>query len=107
MMLLTLTSRQKPLYSDVSSERVQTYLQMSAETDHSKRGMVTKMAFLCNINQANRLLVQYCMLQMYLLQPDAIFQSHSLASAEWEKIIQLRKSGNGDLSLKESSHASL
>ena len=106
-MLLTLVSQQQ-LFIDVSSEqRVQTYLQLAPESSYGRGSLVTKMAFLCDANQAKRLLVHYFMLQTYLLQPDAIFQAHSLASAEWEKIIQLKEAGNTELSLKASSHSSL
>ena len=106
-MLLTLVSRQQ-LFIDISSEqRVQTYLQLAPESSYGKGSLVAKMAFLCNTDQAKRLLVHYFMLQTYLLQPDAIFQAHSLASAEWEKIVQLKEVGNTELSLKASSHSSL
>ena len=87
--------------------RVQTYLQLAPESSYGRGSLVTKMAFLCDANQAKRLLIHYFMLQTYLLQPDAIFQVHSLASAEWEKIIQLKEARNTELSLKASSHSSL
>ena len=105
--ILTLVSRQQ-LFIDFSPEqRVQTYLQMAPESSYGKGSLVTKMAFLCDIDQAKRLLVHYFMLQTYLLQPDAIFQAHSLASAEWEKIVQLKEAGSAERSLKASSHSSL
>lgn len=107
IMLLTLVSRQQ-LFVDVSSEqRVQTYLQLPPESSYNRGSLVAKTAYLCNVDQARRLLVHYFMLQTYLLQPDAIFQAHSLASAEWEKIVQLKKTGSSELSLKASSHSSL
>lgn len=106
-MLLTLVSREQ-LFIDVSSEqRVQTYLQLPPESSYSRGSLITKMAFLCNRDQAKRLLVHYFMLQTYLLQPEAIFQAHSLASAEWEKIVQLKETGSTELSLKASSLSSL
>ena len=106
-MLLTLVSRQQ-LFIDVSSEqRVQTYLQLAPENSYGRGSLVAKMAFLCDVNQAKRLLVHFFMLQTYLLQPDAIFQAHSLASAEWEKIVQLKEAGSTEWSLKASSHSSL
>ena len=106
-MLLTLVSRQQ-LFIDVSSEqRVQTYLQLAPESSYGRGSLVAKMAFLCDGDQAKRLLVHYFMLQTYLLQPDAIFQAHSLASAEWEKIVQLKEAGSAERSLKASSHSSL
>lgn len=106
-MLLTLVSRQQ-LFVDISSEqRVQTYLQMVPESSYDRENLVAKIAFLCDTNQAKRLLVHYFMLQTFLLQPDAIFQAHSLASAEWEKIVQLKEAGGSELSVKASSHSSL
>ena len=106
-MLLTLVSREQ-LFIDVSSEqRVQTYLQLTPEKSYGRGSLFAKMAFLCDIDQAKRLLVHYFMLQTYLLQPDAIFQAHSLASAEWEKIVQLNKTNSTEVSLKASSPSSL
>ena len=96
------------LFIDVSSEqRVQTYLQLAPKSGYSRGDLVAKMAFLCDVDQAKRLLVHYFMLQTYLLQPDGIFQAHSLASAEWEKIVQLKEASNTELSLQVSSHSSL
>ena len=106
-MLLTLVSRQQHFIDISSEQRVQTYLQMAPESSYGRGSLVARISFLCDINQARRLLVHYFMLQTYLLQPDTIFQAHSLASAEWEKIVQLKEVGNSELSLKASSHSSL